>query len=1108
MSLVRLSKAMTPVAKRVYDDMMALPDDAAVLYAQIVVGGAMADDIEMHRDMIQKRVEDIIKVRVETIKKGLSRSFIAKARDGQDTSVIEAVYGVISKDEPFFNFTDAQRREYVRHQDRGPDGRFRQQKRSIDYSRANHKIPRAVARQLGIPTTGAVNLDKTDLINYQHAYLQVADMLRGFKDYPDGSGTLHLTYQLPSGHLKTVTSALTSDPGLEPAKFLQKGKLVEASVITDSGHSGVPGAAFDLVGALGGSPYMAGRVSRVYAGQNEETHRFASADRLGNFADQWNSQIEEDVANPSNRVFRRLSNGSQLIQEMAGENIPNKVKLALKTAEFVGQHEPEAAKVIGPHADRAAYRYRGVERKPDPTLQQNIEGFRARFGDEGGREALIYGGTSQVATRTGVRTETVPSPLIAYFAGKRDPSSGKTRGGKLPDADLAELQRKSGVIPPSEGIIIDRKGKVITQAVGYGDDWYLPFNLKTLSKLKGGEYIRTRTWGGPTTEDIYAGLVSGARAVTVISHNGVYTIEFDDSFRGSRRYNDKAARMVKRYGHLLDAVKSKEVTLSGIPHEREDELKAEAAGEFDPKLEREKYEEYLGRLKREEKRDPQMPEKLRQAAAAEFVEEHLQPSTTTGEHLDWTQIAELNADHRVEEMRQMRNTFSPGAPFDADTARSTALRALDSPEKLVDYLGRSHELTRYMERAETKYKASQSPLNLDGAGYEASMDALREQFPYYIKRTKWQELHRGGFDGGYVKPKYTRPEAALAGYFDPSISGYGSVKDVKGNRTGKVTADTTRYQNPAAVAQVVAHNKERQEARDAANGVPLALGAASRSGGMAANMRKVDNLMALYDAVNKPDRLISGGAHVGKPLAAGKASMRPFAPTLLGDKDALQRMASANPAEATAAVLKDVEALQSHGWVNFDEVSGLKPLLDNVKDPEAADRGVRFKAEDAMKNPDQKFDFGEAFSHKRKPEQLEAKAKDILLALGMKKEDFDSPDLEKQMNDIIRDQYNKVMAADRGGVAISPTKVEARVRQACQVKALIYAHQKAKQREEEAANFRHQQEQDRVGRAMPRNSVQEVSNLEQVRQSREALDRIEALLRGENPPDNSQPAIT
>ena len=71
--------------------------------------------------------------------------------------------------------------------------------------------------------------------------------------------------------------------------------------------------------------------------------------------------------------------------------------------------------------------------------------------------------------------------------------------------------------------------------------------------------MRTRAAGGPSTEDIYTGLMSGVRQIQVASNSGVFTVEFDPDFRGSRRYNDKAKRMVERYGSILESVGSNQL---------------------------------------------------------------------------------------------------------------------------------------------------------------------------------------------------------------------------------------------------------------------------------------------------------------------------------------------------------------------------------------------------------------------------------------------------------------------------------------------------------------------------------------------------------------------
>src|SRR4029077_5663097 len=97
----------------------------------------------------------------------------------------------------------------------------------------------------------------------------------------------------------------------------------------------------------------------------------------------------------------------------------------------------------------------------------------------------------------------------------------------LPDLNAAALSLKGGEQPRSVGVIIDANGDLVTQAQGFNGDHYLPFDLKNLKELQGGRYVRTRAAGGLTSEDLYTGLLTGARQVQVVSNSGVFTLEFD-----------------------------------------------------------------------------------------------------------------------------------------------------------------------------------------------------------------------------------------------------------------------------------------------------------------------------------------------------------------------------------------------------------------------------------------------------------------------------------------------------------------------------------------------------------------------------------------------------
>lgn len=431
----------------------------------------------------------------------------------------------------------------------------------------------------------------------------------------------------------------------------------------------------------------------------------ATGRETNRFADKWHERGANDDSTNA-QTYRRIGAGARVVGMFGGP----KTKAAAQLGQLVGEHGPEAEKVVGPSLRRAAYRYRGTEKTPDRDL---IAGQRKQA------EALMRNdGLRPEQFGTPERFEASQKAAIEYLS------------GRLPNSRLSGLQQASGKIPPSEGVMLNADGKIITQAVGYSDDHYLPFNLKNLKGLQGGAYVRSRSSGGLTAEDIYTGLVGGARSVTVVSRSGVFTLDFEDDFRGSRRYNDKAAQMVDRYAKTLDAVKSEQVSRKGVsPDEK--------------------------------------------AAIREEVENDIGDFSSRQEIED-----EIQA--RIKDFRT--STVPTKAELEAIDVESKK----DNPDPAKQRLVRSNKIDALMdEKAKRQYR-------LDGEGYAVAMDALKEQFPYYIANARY--IHRGNAtfdnhfsaeaDAGYVKPRYNRPEGAKEGYFDPSING-----------RGKVSADRTNYQN-------------------------------------------------------------------------------------------------------------------------------------------------------------------------------------------------------------------------------------------------------------------------------------------------------------------------
>lgn len=475
----------------------------------------------------------------------------------------------------------------------------------------------------------------------------------------------------------------------------------------------------------------------------------------------WNT-LGPDDDRTTDQFWRRTSTAAGLGSAVAASTGNQQAATALMAGKWVGDIAPEAEKVIGPSARRATYRYRGTEKKPNPIYQRLISGSKVHYGDgDVAHEALLRGTFRNIPLnpsnpQAGTKEIWDESPLIDKMV------------ELLPDPQRYHLNRKSGTIPPSQGIIIDKSGRVTSEAVGYGEDWYLPFNLKKMNDIRGGEYIRTRAFGGVTTEDIYAGLMSGARAVTVVSHSGVFTVEFDENFKGTRRYNDKAARMQKRYGQLLDAVRSREVSLGAIPPARMDEIKARAAKRYSPDLDMAAYKKYIIELQVKERENPILAKATEQEILTQLLSERVQDDG-------------LAADFQSFQLETEAKATRAG--------NFAVMEQISTPESAVKYFGMEIQAKKAIDDAQALYEQEMNPLDLNGRGYYQALKGLQDQFPYYIKDVWHTDFHNGQQDYGYVKAKFNRPEGALSGYYDPTITG-----------RGKVSADKTNYQNYPVMA--------------------------------------------------------------------------------------------------------------------------------------------------------------------------------------------------------------------------------------------------------------------------------------------------------------------
>jgi len=764
-------------AAKMYHEISKMDQDEATVLLQMAAFHVAARDLTLYGDQFESEFKQVIEKRAERVKGALTRNLVSK---GKDPAPYLAALDDISK--AVNGPTDFDISERVKRQWRDPGGRFRVMTQKIEPNILDKPLKDGEANKLGIPkpsraggTTKTLKLDEQSRKNFQGDYYQVLSMLNTIQNDPITAKGAVVTLNYSDGD---SSQFLTSDGKEKLEEKFAGEKYAEGKrvISVDTSFLREENPQIDLMSAIG-TPGGAARNRAVnYISDTEDADQ-----KLVGYRKEMERTNASDAYNPADRAYRRLGATAGLLSGILPDSAV-KTQLALNAARWAGFNATEVERVVGPGARKVAYRYRGIEKTPTPGLQKTIDAYLSSNKDKSrARDLLINGSSVDVVTPRGIRQEFKESPIINYLV--KD----------LPKKELVNLQTKSGAMPPSRGYIIDRNGKIITEAVGYGDDHYLPFNLKNISKLKGGEYVRTRTLGGPTTEDIYAGLISGARSVTVVSRSGIYTVEFDEAFRGSRRYNDKAARMVGRYGMILDAVKSKKVTLDTIPPDRLQELEESAGSLYDQGSDG--YARELDRLKSAEKANPQMSEERRQETAREFLRDVASRRTNKdGNEMTYEEMVEELARKDLNRANAEKKAFysSFGAPELGDTSEDELKQKISSnyrdPETIVNTMGLDDEYNKYFATQMKTYKASQAPLQLDGPGYAFALDAMKEQFPYYIKSVKYRQLNQdassGREDVGYVKPRFTRPEGVKAGYYDQSITG-----------AGKIKADQLNYQN-------------------------------------------------------------------------------------------------------------------------------------------------------------------------------------------------------------------------------------------------------------------------------------------------------------------------
>ena len=444
------------------------------------------------------------------------------------------------------------------------------------------------------------------------------------------------------------------------------------------------------------------------------------------------------VGNGSRGVAQVLTSNSRYDQARLFGNAlnvdaaPTAVRSVGAAAQIVGSLSPEAQQVLERGIRRTAYRYRGTEKRPNAGLKSVVgrvdSDTTASLTENASLRASIKGNALGRGEKDPVQTTTAhyisnddDGGTYLYRQMNDQQLAMRVRGDLaanylrryVPKGNLTEISQEAGGQPPSIGVMIDSKGEMVSEAMGFNGDHYLPFDLKNLKRLHGGQYVRTRAAGGPTSEDVYTGLLTSTRQIQVISNSGVFNIEFDPDLRGGRRYSDKAKKMVQRYDALLNAIKDGDFYVRDVPATKKAELRAKALTNA----------QALGQDR------TQAEEAYTKLLAKERF------ATTFG-HDDEASIHEMAESAVRDDETSFGRRYAPAERRKAmEEALSTAKQEM-------------------AERQVIKLK-------LDGEGYYTAMQALQQEFPYYIRDVDYTPLpqfvqSRGLLAPGEIGPKHSR----------------------------------------------------------------------------------------------------------------------------------------------------------------------------------------------------------------------------------------------------------------------------------------------------------------------------------------------------------------
>jgi len=604
------------------------------------------------------------------------------------------------------------------------------------------------------------------------------------------------------------------------------------------------------------------------------------------------------------RFFNMIGAGGSVLEQVTGAE-----KLG-EAARFVGTLGPQAQTVLGPYVQQAAYRYRGTEVTPDPGIMRMADANKIREywvgnpalpNPAGGRPIRdASSGRAASVIRGGVMSEDQLAMQV-----RADQASAYLQTHLPDDPMLARLSEESGQVLPSRGVLFNNKGEGITEAVGFTDDHYLPFDLKNLGELRGGQYVRTRVNGGLTGEDIYAAVTMGARQVQVVSGSGVFTLEMQPDFRGARSMSDKARSMHDRYLKILDAVENSGLYLEDVSGARQDELRREAAAEA----------RYGGDAKK-------------------IFESKLADERASMNSIDSDVVAQIERNALMAvEPRTMFSTVIAADLAAAKKENEKAVYALKGKQR------RNYDDT-FQEMYDQAVAAKTNKLRLNGQGYKVALQTLQAQFPHFIRRVDSRTLNElpgvedraqvgrtrmFAEDRGYVEPGALRAKPIRAGFI-----GNGSVvlqqKRKPKEPESTTTTETTDSSAPTTSSGVTppADNQNPGDAVTEAASVPYT---DSGMGAQAAQTRdmRVKALKAQIHDSFKDFRAIQPGMRAELPVDEYNPA--------LSDEDVAFWLLANMSSDAVDAVLTNpgrstraIQALSNEDAVRSAVSRGYQPL--------------------------------------------------------------------------------------------------------------------------------------------------------------------------------------